>query len=237
MAAFTAPRIETKNYVFASTHEEMNPRKRNTMEDVHRVIPSLKGSPEYSYFGVYDGHGGRQIADFLEENLENNISKELQQPDEAGILERLQRAYLLTDIQSSRLKIDTSGATAVSALLVTKFDEEDPSKVVSKMVYTANVGDSRCVVMSNHDPATGKSTEGGRLLAERLTYDHRAEDEGEGQRIRQAGGFIARQRVLGILAVTRAFGDHGMKEFVTAEPFCMEVDLSLRQVCPLLVRV
>jgi serine/threonine protein phosphatase PrpC len=56
-------------------------------------------------------------------------------------------------------------------------------------------------------------------IAKRLTYDHRAEDEGEQKRIQDAGGFIARGRVLGILAVTRSFGDHGMKEFVTAQPY------------------
>lgn len=56
-------------------------------------------------------------------------------------------------------------------------------------------------------------------IAKRLTYDHRAEDEGEQKRIQSAGGFIARGRVLGILAVTRSFGDHGMKEYVTAQPY------------------
>ncbi|CAN0367794.1 unnamed protein product, partial [Discosporangium mesarthrocarpum] len=52
----------------------------------------------------------------------------------------------------------------------------------------------------------------------RLTYDHKAEDEGEKKRVEDAGGFVLRNRVLGILAVSRSFGDHGMKEFVTAVP-------------------
>jgi len=34
-----------------------------------------------------------------------------------------------------------------------------------------------------------------------------------------------RNRVLGILAVARSFGDHGMKEFVTGRPFLSETDL------------
>ena len=42
----------------AVAHEEMNPRKRNTMEDVHRIVDNLiKNDTElYSYFGVYDGN-------------------------------------------------------------------------------------------------------------------------------------------------------------------------------------
>lgn len=209
----------TVNYVLATAHEEMNPRRRNTMEDVHRIVPSLPGAPEYSYFGVYDGHGGRQIVDFLEEGLEVNVSKELQEGDEAGILERLSRAFLITDMQSRRLNITTSGATAVCALLRT---EKEGDSVTSKMLYVANVGDSRAVLLTKIDqPSEGSSG----YLARRLSFDHRAEDPGEQQRIKDAGGFITRGRVLGILAVSRSFGDHGMKDFVLAEPYTTETNL------------
>lgn len=48
----------TANYRLVSSFEEMNPRRRSTMEDVHRVVPALGGDSQMSYFGVYDGHGG-----------------------------------------------------------------------------------------------------------------------------------------------------------------------------------
>jgi serine/threonine protein phosphatase PrpC len=48
------------NYVLASSHEEMNPNRRHTMEDVHRIVPTLCGDETLSYFAVYDGHGGKQ---------------------------------------------------------------------------------------------------------------------------------------------------------------------------------
>ena len=58
------------------------------------------------------GHGGRQIVDFLEEGLETNIKLELKLPDDASIQERLTRAFLITDMQSRKLNITTSGMQA-----------------------------------------------------------------------------------------------------------------------------
>ena len=58
--------------------------------------------------------------------------------------------------------------------------------------------------------------------AVRLTYDHKAEDASERERVMAAGGFVLRNRVLGILAVSRSFGNQGMKEFVTSSPHISE---------------
>lgn len=251
-----------RNFRHAVAWEEMNAKKRCTMEDVHRIVPSMQGAEEYSYFGVYDGHGGRQIVDFLEERLENNISKELQEPDDAPILERLRRAYLITDMQSRQADIMTSGATVVGLLLLTRFAVEDSKKVTERKIYVGNSGDSRAVLYyKKQDGEAGDDSPAGKqqrvdaqramnerrqfggpvdssdssdsedlppfcgLTAQRLTYDHRIDDDGEQDRIKKAGGFFTRNRVLGILAVTRSFGDHSMKEFVCADPHLKEVDL------------
>ena len=57
--------------------EVMNPRKRVSMEDCDECsVPfrvkraSLEG---LGFFGVYDGHGGRDIAEFLQDNLAKNL--------------------------------------------------------------------------------------------------------------------------------------------------------------------
>jgi hypothetical protein len=79
-------------YRLAVAHEEMNSRRRNTMEDCHRILPTLNEGPNnFSYFGIYDGHGGRQLVDFLEESLEQNLITELKEPDDASVLERMSR--------------------------------------------------------------------------------------------------------------------------------------------------
>jgi serine/threonine protein phosphatase PrpC len=97
------------NYLLASSHEEMNPNRRHTMEDVHRIVPCLCGDESLSYFAVYDGHGGyttpcqssspkigRHIVDFLEETLERNIYNELLIPDEASVLDRIGRSLFIS---------------------------------------------------------------------------------------------------------------------------------------------
>lgn len=225
MSQFIEP--PSVGYKFAVSHEEMNPRRRHTMEDCHRIIPNLlhHNDSDFAYFAVYDGHGGRQIVDFLEPILESNIALELVQEDDASILERLARSFLITDMQSRKLNITTSGATAVSVLLKTHTNSEGK---LFRTLYSANVGDSRAVLFSRSKDSTD-------FIAKRLTYDHRSEDESEQQRIKDAGGFITRSRVLGILAVTRSFGDHGMKDFVCAEPYTSETDLNEIEEIPFLI--
>lgn len=111
-----------------------------------------------------------------------------------------------TDLNTKVLNISTSGATAVVALLSTDSNGQ-------RRIITANVGDSRAVLVEK----TAESSEEPSHKAIRLTYDHRAEDKEEQKRVMEAGGFVIRNRVLGILAVSRSFGDHGMKDYVTGE--------------------
>lgn len=79
----------------------------------------------------------------------------------------------------------------------------------SRVLYTANVGDARCVLCRS-----------GKAL--RLSYDHKGSDEHEGKRITNAGGLILNNRVNGVLAVTRALGDAYLKDLVTGHPYTTE---------------
>eukprot|EP00968_Pinguiococcus_pyrenoidosus_P006878 scaffold453_cov243-Pinguiococcus_pyrenoidosus.AAC.4 len=101
------------------------------------------------------------------------------------------------------MDITTGGATAAVALLCTEDGE--------RVLYTAGVGDSRVVLGRGARSVLGAE-------AVRLTIDHKPDNSDERKRVEQAGGFFLKERVLGILAVTRSFGDHGMKDFVSAEP-------------------
>jgi serine/threonine protein phosphatase PrpC len=198
-----SPMISSENFQLAVAHEEMNSRRRNTMEDCHRIVPVLHPMlPHHSFLGLYDGHGGRQIVDFLEKRLEEQMGVELLIDDGSCIEEKIARAFLITDMQSRQLDITTSGATAVVAII------ENINQ--NRKITVANVGDSRAVLVSK-TMINGQDPGFDNFYAKRLSYDHRADDPAEQKRIADAGGFVTRNRVLGILAVSRSFGDHGMK--------------------------
>jgi len=177
------------------------------MEDVHRVLPVFDDDASMSFVGIYDGHGGRDIVDFLSTELEKNIAQELKVEDGASIPDKLARAYILTDVQSCQAELMGSGATAVTCLIKKSMVErEDGREEQIREIYAANVGDSRAVLCRE-----------GRGV--RLSYDHKADDGAEQARIEAAGGFVLRNRVLGILAVTRSFGDHRLKDYVVGLPY------------------
>ena len=73
-------------------------------------------------------------------------------------------------------------------------------------IYCANAGDARTVL----------STDGQTIP---LSFDHKPTHEAEMKRIKAAGGMVRFGRVFGILAVSRSFGDHSLKQFVPALPF------------------
>lgn len=88
------------------------------------------------------------------------------------------------------------GTTAVVAL------------VGDRQLYVGNCGDSRAVLCR-----------AGRAIA--LTDDHKAAREDETARVEAAGGEVMwwnGERVMGVLAVSRAIGDHYLRPFVIAEP-------------------
>ena len=142
---------------------------------------------------------GRDIVNFLEESLADNVARELAHDDDASIDARLERSFLVTDIQSRHMGLVTSGATVAVCLV-----SQNPNGTLQ--IHAANAGDARIVLADGNGDA------------HRLTHDHRADDPDEVARINAAGGFVWKNRVVGILAVARSLGDHGMKEFVIAQP-------------------
>ena len=144
--------------------------------------------------------------DFVEENFAKTLLTELNFDEERSVEDCITSAYIITDIKSRQANLMQSGCTSVTCLL-------QKNKDGGRTLYSANCGDSRAVICRN-----GKAT--------RLSEDHKASDKAEKTRIEELGGFVLRDRVLGMLAVSRAFGDHNLKQFVSARPYITKTDLN-----------
>merc|ERR1719163_1254254 len=164
--------------------------RRPEMEDGFVFVDRFGGRPSSAFFAVYDGHGGRQVVDYVTRELHENVLRELRKT--VSVPDALLQAFQQTDDDMVRANIMSSGCTACCCLL----QEERHARVI----YTAHLGDSRAV-MARRGQAT------------RLTSmtDHKATDPLEGKRVIEAGGHIINDRVNGMLAMTRALGDHLLK--------------------------
>lgn len=186
------------------TAVDRNARYRRTMEDEHIAEDRFGDDATAGYFGVYDGHGGRQVVERVKAQLHLIFKEQLEQC--SSVEEAWTKSYQLMDKVIADEKIMFSGTTAAT-VFVRK--EKDGRRVA----YAANAGDARIVLVK-----------GGQAV--RLTYDHKASDQTEIDRIHALGGFVIMNRVNGMLAVTRALGDLTMKEHVTCDPFTSVHELS-----------
>merc|ERR1740123_399529 len=179
--------------------------RRPSMEDDHILIDSYCNNPDFGFFGLFDGHGGRATVDFLTCSLYLNLAYYLRLPLHKNIsmAKAMEDCYAITDKQIHRQQIYQSGATSVTLLLDRK----------NACFTVANAGDTRAVLCRK-----GKAI--------RLTKDHKPTDPEEAAMIRKRGGTIGRMgRVNGLLAVSRAFGDHLLKPPVSVRPTTLKMNL------------
>lgn len=180
--------------------------KRASMEDFYHA--QFKKHPqtgeEVGCFGVFDGHGGPNAADFVRQNLFDSLLKNSKFTSDLGTA--LVESFVDTDQRYLQADAGTSrddGCTAVTAVLH------------RKRLVVANVGDSRAVLSRNGQAVP-------------LSEDHKPNRIDERQRIESAGGVVVwagTWRVGGVLAVSRAFGDRLLKRYVVAMPDITEQEL------------
>eukprot|EP00486_Rosalina_sp_Unknown_P016701 CAMPEP_0201578948 /NCGR_PEP_ID=MMETSP0190_2-20130828/26110_1 /ASSEMBLY_ACC=CAM_ASM_000263 /TAXON_ID=37353 /ORGANISM="Rosalina sp." /LENGTH=535 /DNA_ID=CAMNT_0048012699 /DNA_START=79 /DNA_END=1686 /DNA_ORIENTATION=- len=152
------------------------------------VTGSKCTSGNLSIYGVFDGHGGSQCAEFCAANLKEILKKYLLITDNVSDAFNLCIAEL--DTKAIEHAKDASGSTACMILIDnTTYD-----------LWCCNVGDSRSVLI-NSSYTTVKQ----------LSVEHKPDYPLEKQRIEQANGWVTFGRVCGILAVSRSLGDKDFK--------------------------
>eukprot|EP01086_Lenisia_limosa_P002759 TRINITY_DN1676_c0_g1_i1.p1 TRINITY_DN1676_c0_g1~~TRINITY_DN1676_c0_g1_i1.p1 ORF type:complete len:277 (+),score=57.11 TRINITY_DN1676_c0_g1_i1:259-1089(+) len=184
--------------------------RRKTMEDTHVVIKDLRGLfplpsglpkevTRLSWYSIYDGHGGIKAAEYLAKHLHTAVIKlmtnmkwDCTAADHQRVKNALATAYLEVDKELLKTAYKENnwqdGSTAVSVL------------IINNQVYIANVGDAQAVLCRQNK-------------ARVLTKEHKPDNRSEKLRIESAGGSVTGDnRVMGVLGVSRSFGDAKMKK-------------------------
>ncbi|CAF2245828.1 BnaA08g14490D [Brassica napus] len=192
--------------------------RRPEMEDAVSAIPRFLQSPTNSlidgrfnpqsaahFFGVYDGHGGSQVANYCRERMHLALAEEIEKGkpmlyDGDTWQEKWKRAlfnsFLRVDSEMESVAPETVGSTSVVAV------------VFPTHIFVANCGDSRAVL------CRGKT-------ALPLSTDHKPDREDEAATIEAAGGKVIRwngARVFGVLAMSRSIGDRYLKPSIIPDP-------------------
>lgn len=198
--------------------ENKNAKFRKTMEDVHTYVKNFASRLDWGYFAVFDGHAGSQASKWCGSNLHTVLEQKLLEEETRDVREVLNESFVSADRQINTKLSGNSGCTAAVCILRWEVPDDVDNQTAdfsqhTRKLYTANVGDSRIVLFRK-----------GRSM--RLTYDHKASDVLEMQRIEKAGGLIMKSRVNGMLAVTRSFGDKFFDGLVVGNPFTTSVELT-----------
>ncbi|CAN4099497.1 unnamed protein product [Withania somnifera] len=184
------------------------------------VSHSLSQTLTAHLFGVYDGHGGFQVANYCHERLhmalaqEINIMKEGSHNITVNWKEQWSKAFLncfcRVDDEVGGFCSETDGVEPdLSAIAPEAVGSTAVVAVVSPThIIVANCGDSRAVLCRGKLPMP-------------LSIDHKPNREDECLRIEELGGKVINwdgHRVSGVLAVSRSIGDRYLRPYMIPDP-------------------
>lgn len=173
---------------------------RVNMEDAH--IAKFNIAPDTHIFGVFDGHGGKEVAKYVERHLIDELVSN-KAFKEKNYAQALTETFLRMDelLQTNEGKKELMAIKAGDDDSKMEYQTESfagctacVALITKTQIICANAGDSRCVLLSK-----------GQAIA--LSEDHKPEVESERSRIQKAGGYVVDGRINGNLNLSRAIGD------------------------------
>ena len=164
------------------------------MEDAHICEEiTLPNNEKVSVYGVFDGHGGKEVAEFAEKNFTKMLQANAKFKS-LNFEEALEETFMNLDAKLEAEEYATDTGSTSCVVLITQ-----------DHIYCANAGDSRAVLCRD-----GKTIP--------LSNDHKPDLTEEENRIKNANHFVSDQRVDGNLALSRAFGDYQYKDMKNLSP-------------------
>jgi serine/threonine protein phosphatase PrpC len=170
--------------------------RRPTMEDACSC-QGLFAGPKTQYYGLFDGHGGKEVAMYCADNLHKIIAQNYVSGEPLGPVLKSAFASAHNAVVDRWLCAGSTAAVVV---------------IADDIIYAANVGDSRIILIEK-----GK--------ARRLSVDHKATLPAERRAILSRGGTVFQGRVGGILMLSRAIGDGEIARYLSHDPYMASVPL------------
>ena len=203
---------------------------RKRMEDSHITDLDLGPSNNTQIFGVFDGHGGNEVAKFVANHfteeflknqnyLRNDIKRALEenyQKMDSLMLEKEGSEELLAEYKKSKeeaSKIKENNKNAQIEKLREAIDpKEQPDAQISMFTgCTANVLviQDKKLFFANAGDSRSVLCRKGQAIP--MSVDHKPTIPAELKRIEKAGGWVSDGRVLGNLNLSRGIGDSEYK--------------------------
>ena len=163
---------------------EQNPDFCDYMEDCILTMNNFNKESFRHLFCVFDGHGGEVSAKLCVKRFPEIFARCLNEnPFDYELA--LKKSFKLMDKEIEKLNINEVGNTGTIVF------------INNRLLYCANVGDSSCCLIGNKN--------------EFITIEHKCTNKKEKKRIEKEGGIIIDDRLNGILALSRGFGDFDLK--------------------------
>ena len=200
------------------------------MEDAHMTCLDLGPNKDTNLFGIFDGHGGREVALFVghhfadeliknENYLNNDIKTALEsnylKMDEM-MLSESGRQELISECKKSKeenAKLRENTKNSQIEMLREVIDpKEQPDAKIS--MFTGTTACILCIkekklFFANAGDSRSVLCKNGEAIA--MSIDHKPEISSELKRIEKAGGWVSDGRVLGNLNLSRGLGDSEYK--------------------------
>ena len=200
------------------------------MEDAHMICLDLGPNKDTNLFGIFDGHGGCEVALFVghhfaeefiknENYLNNDIKTALEsnylKMDEM-MLSESGRQELISECKKSKeenAKLRENTKNSQIEMLREVIDpKEQPDAKIS--MFTGTTVCILCIkekklFFANAGDSRSVLCKNGEAIA--MSIDHKPEISSELKRIEKAGGWVSDGRVLGNLNLSRGLGDSEYK--------------------------
>ena len=212
---------------------------RKRQEDAHIAAISQGDKNDIDIFGVFDGHGGKEISQFVS----NHFTKEL--IDNKNLNKDMPKALRETFIKMDELMQTPEGIEEIKKHARKSKEEDDiqskneppnsQMQLISQLIEQKNpesedinlrTGCTACVLsvdeknkklyFANAGDSRVVMCKNG--IAEAKSIDHKPELQSEKDRIYKAEGWISEGRVMGNINLTRGFGDLEYKKNKKLKP-------------------